>query len=224
MTTENAVQNINLEVRGAAVPVPQPSPSKSPNDPRKDQTQMGLSLAEPFKSGDVAGAAGITKQGADSQIRRWLYWGWIKSAGYGMFVRTPTFGGIKQHIGYDPSHPKKRTLTKRGLPIKASIGCDFPGCDYIGHGSTHTNALRSVGRHKSVVHGLKRQYVPVKDRVNSKSSYLMPSAANLPSPVINNGPQAQTEPDFMSFCPACGHNLAMHKSAYRIARKHTRKD
>lgn len=76
---------------------------------KKNQTQVGLLLAEPFGPKDLETASGLSKNGANSQFRRWLYWDWIaKVPGqYGQYTRTPTFGGVKAK-GYDGKEAERQ--------------------------------------------------------------------------------------------------------------------
>ena len=61
---------------------------------RKDQTQVGLGLPQPFRAHDLSLATGLTRNGAGSQFLRWENKGWIEKVpgAFGYYKRTPQFG------------------------------------------------------------------------------------------------------------------------------------
>jgi len=190
----------------------------------KDQTENGMRLPEPFTSVDIRAVTGTTKGGAESQLRRWIYWRWVKNVAYGKYVRTPNFGGEKQHIGYNPSRKKPTGHHGRRNPANVQLKCEVSGCSFIGYGVDMRAAKGSLGRHKSAEHGMKKRYIPVAERrrlgysANTRNGIVTSNFEPAPAPVAAAAP----EPEFVLFCPHCGHNLEMHKTAYRIARKHSR--
>lgn len=203
-TTETV---INIET-----PAPPEAPKRA--DLRKDRTEEGRRIPEPFTQIDLADRLGMTKGGAQSQLRRWIYWGWAKNVEYGKYVRTGSFGGEKLNIGYDPTHRKSQSRAG-GIEIP----CDFEGCSFVAHGIDRRNAKGSLGRHKAREHGMKKMYVPVAMREKygispSTKSAIMPSNGVAPAPA------PESEAVSLNYCPSCGLNLQMHQLSYRIARKH----
>lgn len=221
------MQNIRLE-QPELVQQPMTTDPRLKSDPRKDRTEEGALLPEPWTQKDMQRIMGLTSGGANSQVRRWMYWGWVESAGFGTYRRTSTFGGVKKSVGYTKTRPKPQNpkYTSKGKLIKASLPCDFPGCAFVGHGSSEINALRSVGRHKSMEHGIKKKYVTAAERrklgVGRNTKYLIPRPGmNGVAPAQEAAPQPPPQPEHhIKFCPECGYNIAMHEISYRIARKH----
>lgn len=220
------VQNIRLE-QPELVQQPMTDP-RLKSDPRKDRTEEGAALPEPFTQGDMRKAMGLTSGGANSQVRRWMYWGWVESAGFGTYRRTSSFGGEKRSVGYTRTRPAgPRKYTSKGKLIKAELHCDIPGCNYIGYGSTEMNALRSVGRHKSMEHGIKKKYVSAAERrrlgIGRNTKYVIPRPGmnGTTAPAQEQPPAPAPQPEHhIRFCPECGYNIQMHEISYRIARKH----
>lgn len=222
------MQNINImEERPETMPPLSKADPRLKSDPGKDRTEEGAALPEPFTQKHMQQALGLTSGGANSQVRRWMYWGWVVSAGFGAYRRTANFGGEKKSVGYTRTGKKSaQHYTSKGKLITASLPCDFPGCAFVGHGSSEINALRSVGRHKSMEHGIKKKYVSAAERrrlgVGKNTKYLIPrpgmNGTAAPAP---EAPAPAPQPEHhIRFCPECGYNIQMHEISYRIARKH----
>ncbi len=207
---------------------PASAPTPEVVSDRKDRTEDGRRLPDPFTQKDIQREMHLTSGGSNSQVRRWIYWGWVETAGFGAYRRTATYGGVKasQHKKLNTAHQSYPVSTRTGH----QLACDFPGCNYVGYGKTPPNAARSVGKHKNLVHGIKKRYISAAER--DRLGYAPGTKYGYPAGVNNGAPVAPApaavttaEPvDDLPFCPGCGLSLMMHRTAYRIAKKHSRKD